>query len=261
MFWLFEHQVFSVLILVFVLILVIAFDYYLFKKLTKRMGRVAMRQGLRNMSLMFPLVILILGGIFMYAHFILSQSIALSIMNAYLFFFLVANILLVLGWLVGKLVAGAVLLDIMPFPMRGGVIFVMLLFFSFFTFPLLLRDVVEMLVYFDPNLKGAINSLIIFLEVPLFFFAIGRIQIYQNGVWLYAQLLKWKKIDSYQWVPNDQGETSAIRIIIKGSLPVSFRNGAIPIPNVKKDEVLALFRQFLPGKEVVQNHQPVSDIG
>ena len=70
--------------------------------------------------------------------------------------------------------------------------------------------------------------------------AFGRLQIRQNGIWQFWSLLKWQKIDSYEW----KGESDSTLILqTKTKLPFLGR-GALPVPLEHRDAVEDLMKKY-----------------
>lgn len=90
-------------------------------------------------------------------------------------------------------------------------------------------------------------AIVVGVSMALFniLFAMGKLQIYENGILAYIVLYKWKDIESYRW---DKGNEKFVplRIRIGGRLPAFLRNGALMIPVEKKDEVEKLLFLYLP---------------
>ena len=64
---------------------------------------------------------------------------------------------------------------------------------------------------------------------------LGRLEIYEHGIWTYWSLTKWSRIRDYSWAEDGT-------LLIRGSGPLSFLwRGAIPVPN----ECLAAFKLLL----------------
>jgi len=53
--------------------------------------------------------------------------------------------------------------------------------------------------------------------------ATGRLQVRENGIWLYASLLRWHRIGSYCWADD-------ATLIVKRRGPFGFFSGALSVP-------------------------------
>ena len=97
-------------------------------------------------------------------------------------------------------------------------------------------------------------SIIVGLFSGTFLFIMGfsRIQIHEHGVLVYVDLIKWNRIESYEWI-NDNGKTYSLKFTYKGKLPEILRTGAIPVPLEKKVHVASLLEQFVPETTLKQH--------
>ena len=67
----------------------------------------------------------------------------------------------------------------------------------------------------------------------------GRLQICENGIWQYHNLLRWERIESYQF----KGETDATLVLqTKAILPMLGR-GALPVSVDQKDAIDELLKR------------------
>jgi hypothetical protein len=72
----------------------------------------------------------------------------------------------------------------------------------------------------------------------------SHIRVHENGVLAYLDLVKWEKIESFQWISgNDQADT--LQLKYKGRLPAFMRRGAIPVPIEKKTDLELILEQYL----------------
>ena len=65
--------------------------------------------------------------------------------------------------------------------------------------------------------------------------ASGRLQVCDNGIWVYWGLLPWNKISSYQW----SGDST---FLYEVNRPVLLSRGALPVPPQHRDEFDRLLR-------------------
>ena len=68
-----------------------------------------------------------------------------------------------------------------------------------------------------------------------FIAATGRLQVRENGLWFYCNLLRWRKIKHYRWAPDST-------LMLTATLPFWFR-GAVPIPPEHREDFDALLTQ------------------
>ncbi len=97
-------------------------------------------------------------------------------------------------------------------------------------------------------------SAVIGLSSGAYFVYMGfsRIQVYENGILVYVDLIKWSKIESFEWV-DDKEKTCTLKLRHKGKMPAFLRNGAVPVPVEKKAQLASLLEQFLSEIVLMQN--------
>ena len=147
------------------------------------------------------------------------------------------------SWLYGRGVAGGIVLDCGPHPMR----WLFLLNAGLFALMGLMNAVEPILKWIDgPEvtweavLFGIGWPLIMILFVPYWLIiAGGRLQVRENGIWLYWGLMRWSKIGSYRWA-ND----GTLLFLGKGFF--SWSQGALPVPPEHKQTVEELLAKHCP---------------
>ncbi len=65
-----------------------------------------------------------------------------------------------------------------------------------------------------------------------FIAATGRLQVRENGLWVYCNLLRWRKIEHYRWAPDST-------LMLTATLPFSLRS-AVPVPPEHRENFDAL---------------------
>jgi hypothetical protein len=96
-----------------------------------------------------------------------------------------------------------------------------------------------------------------------FIMTFGRLQIRENGVWYYTELLNWDRIESHEWL----GEPNPKLILKTRAKPPFFGRGALPLPLEYQDAVDELLRKYVPGCEMgeasnaAESISPESDDG
>lgn len=73
----------------------------------------------------------------------------------------------------------------------------------------------------------------------------GRLQIVEKGIWQYWNLLKWQKLESYEW-HGDATPTLALQT--KTKFPFLGR-GALPVPAEHREAVFKLLEQYAAQKD------------
>ena len=128
-------------------------------------------------------------------------------------------------WLSGRNSGGPVLLDCGPHPTR--VLFLVnALLFSFVGLTIGLAD-----TSFSNRFGIAGPIFWVSFAVYWLIMATGRLQIRENGIWVYWALLQWGKIGSYLWASD-----STLMVRAKGRLS-SLLQGALPVPLEHKQAV------------------------
>jgi hypothetical protein len=131
------------------------------------------------------------------------------------------------GWIYGRATAGPVLLDCGPHPTRW-------LF--------LIQAVVLLFMGAAGWYSGKSSAAGLGVSGPVFLVsfaafwlvaATGRLQIRENGIWQYWNLLRWRRIDSCQWA-----EDSTLLVKARGFWALS--RGALPFPHEHRQAVAEL---------------------
>lgn len=132
-------------------------------------------------------------------------------------------------WIVGRQARGPVLLDCCPFPERKRALFAA----ANMIFVGVTTGAYQLVA--APNRVGLVGSgLIITFSFFSLIMATGRLQVRENGIWIYASLLRWRRIESYRWA-----EDGTLMLVVQtGILPLLSR-GALPIP---REHILAVDR-------------------
>ena len=70
----------------------------------------------------------------------------------------------------------------------------------------------------------------------------GRLQILENGIWQYCALIKWNRIESYEW----QGEENRkLKLKTNPKLPFWWGKGAFPVPMEHQEAVDELLQKYI----------------
>lgn len=143
--------------------------------------------------------------------------------------------------------AGQTLLDVAPIPNRWlffviGIISIALGFSGFADF-----------VWEDTKYSWLISVVVgIFCGAYALIMSFSRIQIHENGILAYVDLVKWSKIESYEWI-DDNGESFTLKLKYKCKMPIFLRSGVIPVPTEKKVQLAPILKQFLSESVEIQN--------
>jgi len=144
------------------------------------------------------------------------------------------------NWFTSRRRAGKVLVDIIPYPNKtvsliGAGLFILLGFTGGYS------------VFWRTSEYAWLISSVIGLCIGTMqiLTAFSRIQVCENGILAYVDLVKWKKIESFSWADHNR-ETYTLKLRYRGRLPGFLRNGAIPVPVEKKAELESILEQYLP---------------
>jgi len=200
------------------------------------MTKASLKRGRKNailaMLLLYPTAALIALGI----DRIFDIGFTLAVILVFFGVCVIASVVSAGAMVFGRLSAGNVLLDCGPFPaprrnFQIAVIFVASLACAISIF-FMASDVWFGIMILIFLLAAALHSLIA---------SMGRLQVCQNGLYLYWGLMRWDKIQSYRW----EGDTDATLMLqAKSKLPFLGR-GAVPIAIEQKAAVETLLQTHL----------------
>jgi hypothetical protein len=74
--------------------------------------------------------------------------------------------------------------------------------------------------------------------------SVGRLQIVENGIWQYWGLLKWHKLESYEW---QDGTNPTLMLQTTTKIPL-FGRGALPVPAEHAEAVSKLLEHYAAHK-------------
>ncbi|MEE9271575.1 MAG: hypothetical protein V3V49_15095 [Candidatus Krumholzibacteria bacterium] len=189
----------------------------------------ARRQGLKN-GLICGIGLLVLWLAVTAALSLLSGRKLLDSMMLSFALLWVVTFLAFLGtWLYGLGTRGRVLLDCGPPAHRRN--YLMIAVHSLF------GALVGGLAATPASLPVIVVSPLFAVSFAVFWFitATGRLQVCENGLWFYCNLLRWRKIEHYRWAPDST-------LMLTATLPFWFRS-AVPVPPEHKEDFDALLTQ------------------
>jgi len=146
---------------------------------------------------------------------------------------IIALLAFLAAWVYGRATAGPVLLDCGPHPTRW--LFLML-------------AVMPIFMAVNGWHSGKSAATLFGTSGPIFrisfaafwlVLATGRLQVRENGLWQYWSLLRWGRIDSYEWA-----EDSTLLLKAKGVL--ALLQGALPVPTEHRQAVTELLAKQCP---------------
>ena len=208
--------------------------------------KAAWQQGFKNAFFTLLIILFVTGVIALIAILGFRQSVGNGFLIAFAVIWVMVYFFFVFAWFKNRRQAGQVVLDIMPFPNRAlsfilGVLFIVLGFLGTYQFTAI-----------NTSNSRLISSVIgVSIGTYQIFMGFSRLQIRENGILAYVDLVKWNKIESFDWVHNG-GKMSTLKLRYKGRLPAFLRNGALPVPIEKKGKLESLLELYLPDKALAE---------
>jgi hypothetical protein len=206
-----------------------------------RMTATAWAQGAKNALVCGGGVLLVWLGIAVVISWGFDQSIPVSFGFAFAVLWCTSFLVWLVTWLYGLNSGGQVLLDCGPHPTRvlflaNAAIF-LIMGLSFGLSGTSVLNIPEKVISIAGPVFGSTFA------VFMVFMATGRLQLRENGIWVYWSLLRWGKIDSYHWAAD-----STLMVRAKGGLS-SLLQGAIPVPPEYEQAVDELLLKNCPDCE------------
>ena len=208
--------------------------------------KAALLQGIKNSVFAVLFVWSVIGATSLILILGLRQPLGSSVFLAWAILWICLCAVVVVTWATNRRRSGPVLLDITPYPARIPALVVSGLILGFIFWEL--TDFRHARIN-SPRL--VILLIAVSMAGYLCLMAFSRIQARENGLLAYVDLLKWDKIASFAWDHSDS-RMSTLKLKFQGRLPVSLRNGAVPVPKDKVDKLKVLLHQHLSGKEQVE---------
>jgi hypothetical protein len=195
-------------------------------------------RGLKNALICGFGVLVILGTTTVVVDALFQASFREAGLIAFVVFWAVVFSMCVWVFLFGRRAAGPVLLDCGPHPMR----FLFLL--QAVLFALLTAGGVPFHA-FDTIGKFGVAGTFFGITATLWYAAmgLGRLQVREEGLWQYWGLLKWHKIETWEWKSDSE---CALMLQAKTKFPFLGR-GALPVPIEHKEATDALLRANCAG--------------
>jgi hypothetical protein len=109
---------------------------------------------------------------------------------------------------------GAILLDCGRYPGRIPLVAALLLFLAYVLYHDLGSRRSDLLWWWSPLLLAAL-ALLAFSTV------LGRLLVYENGIWYYSTLIRWNRIRCYRWIEGS-------KLLITGTEVLSTYEVAVP---------------------------------
>lgn len=178
-----------------------------------QLTRASWLTGLRNAAICGVGSVVALGVLATVISAGFGQNLLDSVVLAFMILFAASLAAVGLGWWAGRKRAGAVLLDCGPSPSRrlfllNGGLFLILGVASGLAFP---------------GRYGMLVAVVGLMGSAFYFFmAFGRLQVRENGIWVFVNLMDWHKIRSYFW--QDGGDLTTLMIQARTRYPVLGRS-------------------------------------
>lgn len=212
----------------------VAVFFFLRRWMAKRLPTPVRRQGGRNALVCGVGVLGVWGLLALGIWGIFKQPLRDSFVLGFGVLWVLIFVAFIFGWLHAKSVAGSVLLDCGPHPTKSMFLFNAVIFLLLFGGGGFARLVQE----FDSfGIAGVLFG--ISFSVYWLVMALGRLQIRDNGIWQYWGLLKWDKLQHYQW------EGDSLLLQAKTRFPFLGR-GALPVPAEHKRSIEEFLRKHCP---------------
>jgi hypothetical protein len=165
-------------------------------------------------------------------------DISVSVLWAAVFLYYVIN------WISSSQRSGTILLDIRSIPNRFAyaalaVIFLVLGFISDF-------------FYFVGTPYARYASLVLGISLAFVFLlmASSKLQVRENGLWVYGHLKPWGKIECFDFRRDENRHI--LKLVYKNRMPTLLRTSTLTIPSKKKGRLLSLLESHLPNELLIE---------
>jgi hypothetical protein len=198
----------------------------MFKQLTPE----AFQQGIKNMAIC--LIICVIFSVFLVlpAVFLFKLPIMLAVTDSSCILEILIFPLFIYTWIRDRKRSGSVVLDCGPIAWRIAFIFYSVVF----------AIGAVLIISKTPSQLGLFYSVSLFLaSIYFFYFQAGRLQIRENGIWIYCNLTLWEQIAWYHWTENGT-------LFFRTKQVFSFSKGALPIGKEYQQAVDDFLREHCP---------------
>ncbi len=213
-----------------------------------QMTRTAWIQGAKNAALCLIVVFLIMALLITPGAIALGGLSWTLVAVAFTEFYLGSLLLFFGSWLYGRAVAGRLILDCGPHPART--LFIMYAIALPLLLPFLLATLGHRFPYWSVLLVGgsfAVGGSGLFAT-----FALGRLQIRDNGLWQYWGLAPWRNLLSYHWSDDNT-------LILEATGFGQLFRGALPVPPELRDKVERILAKRIAGSWQEEASEPDDD--
>lgn len=198
---------------------------------TARMTGTAWGRGLANAFVASVGIILVLGVSTACLMLLLQQSFSFALLISYVVFMVMVLVGFCAGGIRGRLRRGSVLRDCGTHPTRW-LFFVNAAFFLFLGWNTGADTFTENFNIYRTGVAVFFGTFALYWLVM----ASGRLQICENGLWLYWGLMPWDKIGHYEWKNDTLLIQSSARFAV-------LRKGAVPVSPIDQPAVEELLRE------------------
>jgi hypothetical protein len=209
---------------------------------TARMTGTAWNRGLINALICSLGIIVVLGLATAVSMFVFQQTFSFSLLISYVGLMVAILLAFTGGWFYGRTHRGPVLLDCGAHPTRW-LFFLKAAFFLFLGWNSGSETFTENFNIYRTGVGVFFAAFSLYWLVM----ASGRLQICENGLWLYWGLMPWHKIGHYEW----KNDTLLLRSKARFAL---LRKGAVPVSSVDQPSVEELLQKnvSLTSEKVVE---------
>jgi hypothetical protein len=171
--------------------------------------------------------------------FAFKQSNENSLFLSGVIFGVTIYVLFLISWFRNRTNAGKILLDLIPYPNKTlarilGVLFIFLGFSGTYSF-----------AGRNSEYAWLVSSLVgLGMGTYQILMSFTHLRVHENGILAYADLVKWEKIESFEWISGNQ-QAYTLKLKYKGRLPGFMRAGALPVPVEKKAELEKILEKYL----------------
>jgi hypothetical protein len=245
--WLFQSPLGSLVIVFVVIVISILLIRFINRKLnisfTGGMPKSAAWQAYKLLLIVIPILLGIVGLVFLFFAYILHQSPQDSVVFSLGLYYLFGLVSYLIRWRKSRRYLDRLVYEIASEPLNKNAFY-----FNTFVLPLSLlinaynvHQNIANLSTFAWFVLIAVCALAAIFNI---IYARSKLRIYENGILVYILLVEWNKIESYRWGEGNEKFIS-LHVKEKGKSPALLRDGALMVPVGKKDEVDKVLRYYL----------------
>ena len=158
---------------------------------------------------------------------------------------------MIIAWLQARKKAGKILLDLTVISLEtlyliSGILLIASGLFGGYSF-----------IWKNSQYSWLISSLIgLYMGAGMIFvgFVGTKVQVHERGIMAFGSLLKWEKIESFEWISSNE-KTYTAKLKLRNRPPKSTRDGILIVPIEKKLALETILEQYLvPLNSSTPNH-------